>query len=170
MALRSIAATLGRALPAATQTCISSGRAFAAEAASSARASSEIRTVPFELQKKNTVWITGNVCQVPTLRATAAGVDIVEVSIAVHKKGKTPDVKETDFFRVFATGALARSIVEGVRKGQRVQVEGMLRQNKLYPAEGKPNNPPTSVKIQAFHVNLVQQEERSGFDSAAKAR
>lgn len=81
----------------------------------------------------NTVTLVGNVTRDPELRFTPSGTASVSFGLAVNRKWQNRNTQEWEeevsFFDVTAFASLAENAAESVGKGDRVVVNGRLRQN-----------------------------------------
>lgn len=81
----------------------------------------------------NAVTLVGNVTKDPELRFTPNGTASVSFGLAVNRKWQNRNTQEWEeevsFFDVTAFASLAENAAESVGKGDRVVVNGRLRQN-----------------------------------------
>ena len=76
----------------------------------------------------NTVMLVGRLAQVPEVRTTETGKNIVRISLAVNRSFKNPDgMYETDFIDCTLWDGLAKNINEYCKKGDTVGVRGRLQ-------------------------------------------
>ena len=81
----------------------------------------------------NKVILLGNLGQDPEVRYTAGGVPIANVSIATSNSWKDKNsgelVEQTEWHRIVFFNRLAEIVVQYLKKGSKVYVEGQLRTN-----------------------------------------
>jgi single-strand DNA-binding protein len=79
----------------------------------------------------NRVVISGNLTRDPELRATASGMAVLQMGIAVNDRRKNPQSGEWEdvpnFFDVIVFGSRGESLSRFLSKGSKVAVEGKLR-------------------------------------------
>jgi single-strand DNA-binding protein len=95
------------------------------------------------------VSITGNLTDDPELRFTPSGVAVANFRVAVTPRVKDGDSwrdGEASFYRVVAWRGMAENAAESLRKGNRVMVQGQLRQNSWETPEGEKRS---VVEVQA---------------------
>jgi single-strand DNA-binding protein len=107
-----------------------------------------------EVSGVNSLKINGNVGKDPVSRVTKSGKEMASFSLA-HSTGKD-DQKTTIWFDVLAFDELAAQVVEGVRKGSRVLVEGRF---SIETYEKRDGTPGTAYKILANSVVLEAKRE-----------
>lgn len=85
----------------------------------------------------NNILIVGNIVQENTTRYTSDGKAIVNNSIAVQRNYKNEKGEyESDFFRIVAYKGIAEYISKYINKGDRVAIQGKLRNNN-YEKDGQ---------------------------------
>jgi single-strand DNA-binding protein len=88
----------------------------------------------------NKVMIIGNVGQEPTVRYTADGAAIANVSLATTSAWKDKNTgekkEETEWHRVVFYGKLAEIVGQYVKKGGAIYVEGRLKTRKWTDKDG----------------------------------
>ena len=85
------------------------------------------------------ITMTGNLVADPELRYTPKGIAVLNARIAstprMQRGGEWVDAGDTVFLGLIAWRKLAENVAETLRKGQRVNVTGRLRQ-RTYEVEG----------------------------------
>lgn len=79
----------------------------------------------------NTVTISGNITRDPEIRATASGMPVVDMRVAVNMPRRNADGswgEEASFFDLVWFGSYAEKVAGGMKKGAHVQATGELRQ------------------------------------------
>jgi single-strand DNA-binding protein len=84
----------------------------------------------------NRVTLVGRLGRDPELRTTTTGKSVVEFSIAVTKRFKTPEGQDADWFRVQAWGTTAEFVSNYLTKGRLVSVDGRLQTRKWTANDG----------------------------------
>lgn len=83
----------------------------------------------------NNISLSGNLVGDPELRFTQGGMAVAKFAIAQNDKGK--DGEETvHFFDVTCFRRLAENVAESLSKGDKVSVQGTLRQNRWETEDG----------------------------------
>lgn len=78
----------------------------------------------------NKVLIAGRLTENPSKRATPDGVYLTNFTLAVNHYTKNKQEKSVSFFNVVASGKTADFIIEYLKKGNHVLVDGRLHQVK----------------------------------------
>ena len=122
----------------------------------------------------NNLAVQGRVVRDATMKETANGTKICEFSIASNYSLRTESgefVELADFFPLAIFGTYAEKMLPHLKKGQRVIIEGGVRQNRWTTAEGK-NRSTTVIAVRKLHLifdkktsdndGIVQGQEESG--------
>lgn len=97
----------------------------------------------------NRVDLSGRITAVPELKQTSNGKSVCDFSLAVER----PKVKEqTDFFTVIAWNSIAEYLCRYVKKGDNVEVCGILTTRQF---EDRSGNKRTVYEIQADYARIV---------------
>ena len=79
----------------------------------------------------NHVTLTGNITNEPTLTKVSGGYSLMKFGVAVNDRRKNPQTKEyqdyPNYVDCFMFGSRADKMINYIKKGQRVAVEGKLR-------------------------------------------
>lgn len=110
--------------------------------------------------------VIGNLGRDPELRYTTDGKAVTSMSVAVSRSYKKGDdrVEVTDWFNVVVWGQGAEYIAENARKGDRVFVEGEMREEKWKDKDG---NEKRSWKLNAFNTMLLSPKHEGAAPAAA---
>lgn len=84
----------------------------------------------------NRVVLIGRLTRDPEMRTTTTGKSVVEFSIAVNRRTKSPDGTDADFFRCKAWNQTAEYVANYLTKGRLVAVEGRIEQRKYTASDG----------------------------------
>ncbi len=104
----------------------------------------------------NHIVLIGRLVRDPELRFTADGVPVVNMRIAVNRMPAPDGTQNADFFDVAAWRRLAEICAEYVQKGQRVAIEGRLRQRTWKTAEGENRS---KIEVEATNVQFLERAE-----------
>ncbi|HET7031075.1 MAG TPA: single-stranded DNA-binding protein [Candidatus Limnocylindrales bacterium] len=121
------------------------------------------------------VMIIGNLGADPEMRYTPSGRPVTQFNVAVNQSTKNQQtgewVEATDWFRISVWGDRAERAAEGLRKGNKVFVEGRFKTREF---EGRDGQKRMSLEITADSlVNLekrVREEGDGEFATAGAAR
>ncbi|MBQ8678320.1 MAG: single-stranded DNA-binding protein [Treponema sp.] len=102
----------------------------------------------------NSVQIFGRVVRDATMKETSGGTKITEFSIATNitcKDEKEGFVQKGNFFPLAIYGSYAEKMLPHLKKGQRVIIEGYLKQNRWVTGEGK-HRSATEIGVRNIHL------------------
>ena len=117
------------------------------------------------LPNLNRVIIVGNLTRDPDLRATTAGVPVINFRIASNRRFKDNSGEwreDVCYVGVVAWQKLAESCASRLRKGSAVYIEGELRSRTFDNGDGTKRN---LLEIRAYHIQFLDKDERSDDDS-----
>ncbi len=104
----------------------------------------------------NKVIIVGNIGQDPTMKYTASGTAICNISVATSESWKDKQtgekVERTEWHRIVAFQRLAEIMGEYLRKGSQVYIEGKLQTRKWQDQNG---NDRYSTEIVASQMQML---------------
>lgn len=112
----------------------------------------------------NSLCLMGRVTRDAEMKVTAGGTKICEFSIASNHSVKTDSgeyEERGDFFPLAIFGTFAEKMLPHLKKGQRVIIEGGVRQNRWTTAEGK-NRSATVIRVQKLHL-IFDKRNSDGF-------
>ncbi len=111
----------------------------------------------------NRVVITGNLTRDPELTATAGGMAILKMGIAVNDRRKNQQTGEWEdspnFFDVVVFGARGESLSRFLSKGSKVAIEGKLRWHSWETPEGDKRS---KVEIIADDIEFMTSRSEGG--------
>lgn len=111
----------------------------------------------------NRVVITGNLTRDPELRATAGGMAILKLGIAVNDRRKNSQSGEWEdvpnFFDVVVFGQRGESLSRFLQKGSKVAIEGKLRWSQWETPEGDKRS---KVEIVADDIEFMSSRGEGG--------
>lgn len=116
----------------------------------------------------NLVVLTGRLTANPELKTTSNGVSVCSFSIAVDRRYKQGEEKQTDFINIVAWRGTAEFISKHFSKGSMIGVEGSIQTRKYQDKDG---NNRTVYEVVANNVQFVEskrdQSAASGVDMPA---
>jgi single-strand DNA-binding protein len=110
--------------------------------------------------------IVGNLTRDPDLRATTAGVPVINFRIASNRRFKDNSGEwreDVCYVGVVAWQKLAESCAARLRKGSAVYVEGELRSRTFDNGDGTKRN---LLEIRAYHIQFLDKDEKPDDDSS----
>lgn len=111
----------------------------------------------------NRVVITGNLTRDPELRATASGMSILKMGIAVNDRRKNQQTGEWEdapnFFDVTVFGQRGESLSRFLSKGSKVAIEGKLRWSQWETPDGDKRS---KVEIVADDIEFMSSRGEGG--------
>jgi single-strand DNA-binding protein len=111
----------------------------------------------------NRVVVTGNLTRDPELSATAGGMSILKMGIAVNDRRKNQQTGEWEdspnFFDVVVFGARGESLSRFLSKGSKVAIEGKLRWHSWETPEGDKRS---KVEIIADDIEFMSSRNDGG--------
>lgn len=109
----------------------------------------------------NKVIISGNLTRDPELKATAAGLSVLEIGIAVNERVQNKQTQEwedrANFVDCTLFGKRAESLKPYLAKGSKVAIEGHLRWNQWEDKDTGKNRSKLSVIVD--QIELMQQRQ-----------
>jgi single-strand DNA-binding protein len=116
----------------------------------------------------NRVVISGNLTRDPELRATAGGMAILKLGIAVNDRRKNQQSGEWEdvpnFFDVTVFGQRGESLSRFLSKGSKIAVEGKLRWSQWETQEGDKRS---KVEIIADDIEFMSSRDGGGSGGAS---
>ena len=108
----------------------------------------------------NIVVLTGRLTDDPELKTTPAGIPVTSFSIAVDRRYKQGEEKQTDFINIVAWRSSAEFICKYFKKGSMIGIEGSIQTRKYTDKNGINR---TAFEVVAKDVQFVESKR----DSAA---
>lgn len=109
--------------------------------------------------------IVGNLTRDPDLRATTAGVPVINFRIASNRRFKDNSgewKEDVCYVGVVAWQKLAESCAARLKKGSAVYIEGELRSRTFDNGDGTKRN---LLEIRAHHIQFLDKDEKPEEDS-----
>ena len=113
----------------------------------------------------NVVVLSGRLTRDPELKTTANGISVCSFSIAVERRFKSGEERQSDFINIVAWRSSAEFVSKYFKKGQMIAVRGSI-QTRTY--QDKDGNNRTAFEIVADDVQFADFARRDG-DSAPMA-
>ena len=119
----------------------------------------------------NLVVLTGRLTADPELKTTSNGTSVVSFSIAVDRRYRSGEERQTDFINIVAWRSSAEFISKYFKKGSLIGIEGSIQTRKYTDKNG---NNRTAFEVVANNVQFVESKrdgaasvgESAGFSNA----
>lgn len=114
----------------------------------------------------NIITLSGNLCQDTELRYSVSGKPILNNTLAVRKDKKSENGSyETDFINIVAFDNNAEFIHKYANKGDRILINGKLRNDRYQDKEG---NYKTSQYVVVDKIELINSKPKNDFKTTGK--
>lgn len=113
----------------------------------------------------NRVILIGRLVRDPESRVLPSGVTVTSMRIAVNRRPTREGVSNADFFDIIAWRQLAEICSRYLKKGQRIAVEGSLRQRSWQDQNG---NYQSKIEIVADNIQFLEPKTAASADSAVE--
>ena len=111
----------------------------------------------------NLVVLTGRLTSDAELKVTPSGVSVTSFTIAVDRKGKSGEDKQTDFINIVAWRQTAEFVTKYFQKGSMIGIEGSIQTRKYTDKDG---NNRTAFEVVASNVQFMESKKTdSGADN-----
>ena len=107
----------------------------------------------------NLVVLTGRLTADPELKTTSNGTSVVSFSIAVDRRYRSGEERQTDFINIVAWRSSAEFISKYFKKGSLIGIEGSIQTRKYTDKNG---NNRTAFEVVANNVQFVESKRDSG--------
>lgn len=107
----------------------------------------------------NLAVLTGRLTADPELKTTQSGVSVCSFSIAVERKYKSGEDKQTDFIGIVAWRQTAEFVSKYFKKGNMIGIEGTIQTRKYVDQEGRNR---TAFEVLANNVQFVESKKSEG--------
>lgn len=113
----------------------------------------------------NLVVLTGRLTADPELKTTTSGISVTTFSIAVDRRYRSGEERQTDFINIVAWRSSAEFITKYFKKGSLIGIEGSIQTRKYQDKNG---NSRTAFEVVANNVQFVESKRDSapGVESA----
>lgn len=111
----------------------------------------------------NLVVLTGRLTADPELKTTQSGISVTSFSIAVDRRFRSGEERQTDFINIVAWRQSAEFVAKYFKKGSLIGIEGSIQTRKYTDKNG---NNRTAFEVVANNVQFVE-SKRDGTSPAA---
>lgn len=101
----------------------------------------------------NLVVLTGRLTADPELKTTTNGISVCSFTIAVDRRVKSGEDKQTDFINIVAWRSSAEFVSKYFKKGNVIGIEGAIQTRKYTDKDG---NNRTTFEVVANNVQFVE--------------
>ena len=101
----------------------------------------------------NLVVLTGRLTADPELKTTANGIPVTTFSIAVDRRYRSGEERQTDFINIVAWRQRAEFIAKHFKKGSMIGIEGAIQTRKYQDKDG---NNRTTFEVVANNVQFIE--------------
>ena len=106
----------------------------------------------------NLVVLTGRLTADPELKTTANGISVTTFSIAVDRRYRSGEERQTDFINIVAWRQSAEFITKYFKKGNLIGIEGSIQTRRYQDKNG---NNRTAFEVVANNVQFVESKRDS---------
>lgn len=106
----------------------------------------------------NLVVLTGRLTADPELKTTSNGISVTTFSIAVDRRYRSGEERQTDFITIVAWRSSAEFITKYFKKGSLIGIEGSIQTRKYQDKNG---NSRTAFEVVANNVQFVESKRDS---------
>lgn len=111
----------------------------------------------------NLVVLTGRLTADPELKTTQSGLSVTSFSIAVDRRYRAGEERQTDFINIVAWRQSAEFVAKYFKKGNLIGIEGSIQTRKYTDKNG---NSRTAFEVVANNVQFVESKRDSSAPSA----
>lgn len=112
----------------------------------------------------NLVVLTGRLTADPELKTTTNGTNVTTFSIAVERRYRSGEERQTDFINIVAWQKTAEFITKYFKKGNLIGIEGSIQTRRYQDKNG---NNRTAFEVIANNVQFVESKRESGAEGAS---
>ena len=110
----------------------------------------------------NLAILTGRLTANPELKTTPTGVSVCSFAIAVERKYKQGEERETDFINIVTWRATAEFVSRFFNKGDMIGIEGTIQTRKYQDRDG---NNRTVFEVLANNAHFVESKNNNNSES-----
>lgn len=110
----------------------------------------------FLIMAFNLAVLTGRLTSDAELKTTPSGVSVTSFNIAVDRRGKSGEEKQTDFIPIVAWRQTAEFITKYFQKGSMIGIEGSIQTRKYTDKMGYKR---TAFEVVANNVQFVENKK-----------
>ena len=112
----------------------------------------------------NLVVLTGRLTADPELKTTPNGTNVTTFSIAVERRYRSGEERQTDFINIVAWQKTAEFITKYFKKGNLIGIEGAIQTRRYQDKNG---NNRTAFEVIANNVQFVESKREAGAEGAS---
>ena len=112
----------------------------------------------------NLVVLTGRLTADPELKTTANGISVTTFAIAVDRRYRSGEDRQTDFINIVAWRQSAEFITKYFKKGSMIGIEGSIQTRRYQDKNG---NNRTAFEVIANNVQFVESKREAGAEGAS---
>ena len=112
----------------------------------------------------NLVVLTGRLTADPELKTTQNGTNVTSFSIAVERRYRSGEERQTDFINIVAWRQTAEFITKYFKKGSLIGIEGAIQTRRYQDKNG---NNRTAFEVIANNVQFVESKREAGAEGAS---
>ena len=112
----------------------------------------------------NLVVLTGRLTADPELKVTPNGTNVTTFSIAVERRFRSGEERQTDFITIVAWQKTAEFITKYFKKGNLIGIEGAIQTRRYQDKNG---NNRTVFEVVANNVQFVESKRDNGAEGAS---
>ena len=112
----------------------------------------------------NLVVLTGRLTADPELKTTQNGTNVTSFAIAVERRYRSGEERQTDFINIVAWRQTAEFITKYFKKGSLIGIEGAIQTRRYQDKNG---NNRTAFEVIANNVQFVESKRDSSTDDGA---
>lgn len=112
----------------------------------------------------NVVVLTGRLTADPELKTTNNGTSVCSFSIAVDRRYRSGEDRQTDFINIVAWRASAEFVSKYFKKGQMIAIEGSIQTRRYQDKDGKNR---TAFEVVANNVQFADFARRDDDNSGS---
>lgn len=112
----------------------------------------------------NLVVLTGRLTADPELKTTTNGTNVTTFSIAVERRYRSGEDRQTDFINIVAWQKTAEFITKYFKKGNLIGIEGSIQTRRYQDKNG---NNRTAFEVIANNVQFVESKREAGAEGAS---
>ena len=114
----------------------------------------------------NLVVLTGRLTADPELKTTANGLSVTTFSIAVDRRYRSGEERQTDFINIVAWRQTAEFITKYFKKGSLIGIEGSIQTRRYQDKNG---NNRTAFEVVANNVQFVESKRDPSAPAAGES-
>ena len=108
--------------------------------------------------------LTGRLTADPELKTTTNGTNVTTFSIAVERRYRSGEERQTDFISIVAWQKTAEFITKYFKKGNLIGIEGSIQTRRYQDKNG---NNRTAFEVIANNVQFVESKREAGAEGAS---